>query len=91
MNNVEHCREVVQRQRPSNRVNEVHINGAMVGPKGDNMIIHEHVMRVMLRTKQPPHQPDIDLSPDHAQTRGQHKNKRVLAKSCNGPGKFVFP
>ena len=49
---VNHCREVIRRQRPSNRVNEVVINGAMVGPKGDNMIIHEHVVRMMMRTNQ---------------------------------------
>ena len=79
---VEHCREVIQRQRPSNRVNEVRINGEMVGPKGDNMIIHEHVMRMMLRTKQSLCQSDIDLLCDYAQTCGQHKNKRVLSKSC---------
>ena len=88
---VEHCREVIQRQCPSNRVNEVRINGEMAGPKGDNMIIHECVMRMMLRTKQHLHQPDIDLLRDHAQTRGQCKNKRVLSKSHDGPGKFGFP
>ena len=63
----------------------------MAGRQGDDMIIHEHVMRVMVRTKQPLCQSDIDLLRDHAQTRGQHKNKRVLSKSHNGPGKFVFP
>ena len=72
-------------------VNEVHINGAMVGRQGDNMIIHEHVMRVMMRTKQPPCQTDIDLLRDYAQTRKQCENKRILSKSYNGPGKFVFP
>ena len=34
---------------------------------------------------------DIDLLRDHAQTRKQHKNKRILSKSCVGTGKFVFP
>ena len=28
---VEHCRLVIERKRPSNTVNEAHINGAMVG------------------------------------------------------------
>ena len=44
---VEHCRLVIKKQRPSSTVNEVVINGAMVGRQGDNMIIHEHVMRMM--------------------------------------------
>ena len=63
----------------------------MAGRQGDDMIIHEHVMRVMVRTKQPLCQSDIDLLRDCAQSRRQHKNKRVLSKSCVGPGKFVFP
>ena len=88
---VEHCRLVVEKQCPSSTVNEVVINGAMAGRQGDNMIVHEHVMRMMVRTKQPLCQSDIDLLRDCAQSRRQHKNKRVLSKSCNGPGKFVFP
>ena len=82
---------VIERQRPSNTVNEAHINGAMVGRQGNNMIVHEHVMRMMLKTRQPLCQSDIDVLRDFAQSRKQHRNNRVLSKSCNGPGKFVFP
>ena len=39
---VEHCRMVIERQRPSNTVNEACINGTMVGRQGNNMIVHEH-------------------------------------------------
>ena len=88
---VEHCRLVIERQRPSNTVNEVCINGAMVGRQGNNMIIHECVMHVMLKTRQPLCQSDIDVLRDFAQSRNQHKNNRVLSKMHNGPGKFVFP
>ena len=28
---------------------------------------------------------------DFAQTCNQHKGLRILSKTCNGPGKFVFP
>ena len=88
---IEHCRVVVEKQRPSSTVNEVRINGAMVGRQGNNMIIHEHVMRMMLHAKQPLCQSDIGVLRDFAQTRNQHKGPRVLSKTYNGPGKFVFP
>ena len=58
---VEHCHTVIERQRPSNTVNEVCINGAMVGRQGDNMIIHEYAMRMMLKTRQHLYQSDIDV------------------------------
>ena len=88
---VEHCHTVIERQRPSNTVNEVCINGAMVGRQGNNMIIHEHVTPVMLKTRQHPCQSDIDVLRDFAQSRKQHRNNRILSKTYNGPGKFVFP
>ena len=43
------------------------------------------------RTRQPLCQPDNVLLCDCAQTRKQCKDKRVLSKSCIGPGKFAFP
>ena len=88
---VEHCRLVIERQRPSNTVNEVCINGTVAGRQGNNMIVHEHVMRMMLKTRQHLCQSDIDVLRDFAQSRNQHRNNRVLSKTCNGPGKFVFP
>ena len=88
---VEHCRVVIEKQRPSSTVNEVRVNGAMAGRQGDNMIVHEHVMRMMLHAKQPLHQSDIGVLRDFAQTRNQHKGSRVLSKTHNGPGKFMFP
>ena len=88
---VEHCRVVIEKQRPSSTVNEVRVNGAMAGRQGNNMIVHECVMRMMLHAKQPLHQSDIGVLRDFAQTRNQCKNLRILSKTCNGPGKFVFP
>ena len=88
---VEHCRVVIEKQRPSSTVNEVRINGAMAGRQGNNMIVHEHAMRMMLHTQQPLCQSDIGVLRDFAQTRNQCKNPRILSKTHNGPGKFVFP
>ena len=76
---VEHCRDVIRRQRPSSRVNEAHVNGEIVGPNDDNMIIHEHVMHMMMRTKQPLHQSDINVPRDFAQRLDRCEGKRVLA------------
>ena len=88
---VEHCRLIIEKQRPSSKVNEVRINGTVVGRQGNNMIIHECVMRMMLHAKQPLCQSDIGVLRDFAQTRNQCKNLRILSKTHNGPGKFVFP
>ena len=88
---VEHCRKVIENQRPSTTVNGIRINGVMVGRQGNNMILHEHVMRMILHAKQPLYQEDIDVLRDFAQTCNQCKGLRILSKTCNGPGKFVFP
>ena len=48
-------------------------------------------MRMMVRTKQPLCQSDINVLRDFAQRLDRHEGKRVLAKSYEGPGKFVFP
>ena len=55
------------------------------------MILHEYVMRMILHTKQPLYQEDIDVLRDFAQTCNQYKGLRILSKTYNGPGKFVFP
>ena len=88
---VEHCRKVIENQRPSTTVNGIRINGVMVGRQGNNMILHEYVMRMILHTKQPLYQEDIDVLRDFAQTCNQYKGLRILSKTYNGPGKFVFP
>ena len=82
---VEHCRKVIENQRPSTTVNGIRINGVMVGRQGNNMILHEHVMRMILHAKQPLYQEDIDVLRDFAQTCNQCKGLRILSKTYNGP------
>ena len=60
---LQHCRETIKNQRPSNNVERAAINGQAVGDNGEVVILHEHVMRLMVETRMPPCNSDMTRYP----------------------------
>ena len=63
---LQHCRETIKNQRPSNIVERAAINGQTVGDNGEVVILHEYVMRLMVETRMPLCNSDITTLKDYA-------------------------
>ena len=88
---LEHCRETIKNQRPSNIVERAAINGQTVGENGEVVILHEYVMRLMVETRAPLFSSDITMLKECAAGIKRYQNKRPFSRAYLGPGKFVFP
>ena len=88
---MQHCRETITNQRPSNKIERAAINGETVGDNGEAVILHEHVMRLMMETRVSPCSSDIAALKDFANDIKRCRGKRMFSQVHTGPGKFVFP